>query len=231
MKTFVHTLAIGLLFASTAASAQEVSKVFGFSKPFPDSFEKGDCKSNMGLAPGIRVTMPMGDRFGIGLGLAHEWRSARTEQETENGTVPLSDVKGRAFLLQAMGQYRIFTCASKCQSSMGVMVGADVTLPYRTNALQYASDGSELTTDTDRDRMKAGLAFRAGLRYSVPLCEHMGFFMEPQLIYKAVLDRTDEAAQFGRSERTSDRLGMGMQGGIYMKLMCPGKCPVKASAQ
>ncbi|MBK8339643.1 MAG: hypothetical protein IPK99_06395 [Flavobacteriales bacterium] len=111
------------------------------------------------------------------------------------------------------------------------MAGVDVTLPYRTNAQQYASDGSELVADTDRDRMKAGLALRAGLRYSLPLCEYMGFFMEPQVIYKAVLDRTDEAAQFGRSERTGDRFAMGMQGGIYMKLMCPGKCPMKASAE
>ncbi|MBK8339642.1 MAG: hypothetical protein IPK99_06390 [Flavobacteriales bacterium] len=94
MKTLLHTLTIALLFVGTTTTAQEVSKVFGFSKPFPNTLEKGDCGSNMGLAPGMRVTMPVGDRFGVGFGLAHEWRSVLTEQETESGNVPLSEVKG-----------------------------------------------------------------------------------------------------------------------------------------
>ncbi len=231
MKRTLTLAALVASMGSLTCSAQEISQVLNFSKPVPTSLERGSCGDNMAIAPGLRFTRALGDRYGVGLGIAHEWRSVSTEQETDNGTVPLTQVSGRSVLLQLMGQYRIFTCTSKCQSSLGVMLGTDVSLPYRTNAQQYNSDGSEMLTNTAGETMKAGLAFRAGLRYSVPMCESMGFFMEPQMIYKAVLDRTDEAAQYGREAQAGDRWAMGMQGGIYMKLSCSGHCPFKAPAE
>ncbi len=215
------------------AGAQEFAHTFGTTYPVPGSLGSiGEgCRDNMGLAIGMRYTRPLGDRFGLAMGVAHEWRRATAMQETAGGMVPLNKVEGRSLLLQAIGQYKLFTCASRCGGTFGLMVGADVSLPYRTNALRYDATGAELSAVRSEGAFQAGLALRAGIRYAIPMCSRMGFFMEPQVLYKAVLDRTDEAFVAGRGgSRTGDRLSMGMQGGLYVSLAggCPmTKCPAE----
>lgn len=224
MRTLIT---LGLAAAALHLGAQEFSHTFGSTKAVPESFslDKSGCRDNMALAAGFRYTRPLGERFGLGFGVAHEWRRASAEQETPDGTVPLNEVEGRGVLLQVMGQYKLLTCASKCGGTFGVMMGADVSLPYRTNALRFDASGSELSSGRVDAAFQAGLALRAGVRYSIPLCHSMGFFMEPQVVYKAVLDRTDEAFVEGRGgSRVGDRLGMGMQGGVYLSLA--GGCPM-----
>lgn len=213
--------------------SQEFSHMVGTTSSFPTTLGQCGSEGDMAISPGFRITLPKGDRFSVGVGAAHEWRSVRSMQETADGTIPLSDVSGRAFLMQATGHYRLFTCASRCATTMGLMLGTDVSMPYRTNSLRYAADGSEGPGEqVDRRGWGGGVAVRAGMRFSVPLCDRMGFFMEPQVLYRAVLDRTDLAARANSGASLSgDRFAMAMQGGLFMRLSCPGRCPLTGAGE
>ena len=228
MKNVILPLvAIGLCL-TVPVSAQQIAHVAGGTMPVPDSFEKQDCKDNFAFASGLRYAFTISERFSLGVGASHEWRRVRNRIGPEGDEASFQEVEGRAFLLQATGMYDLATCSKACGGTFGVMAGLDLSMPYRTNAQRFDPDGSEVDLRPDSEQFRPGLMIRAGVRYSMPICDVMGLFMEPQVMYRAVLDRTDQVALSGvESERVGDRLGLGMQGGIFLNL---GQC-AKGSAQ
>lgn len=227
MKRTLSSLAIGLALFTLPATAQEIAKVGLISAPMPSNFENvGDCGQNMAFAGGLRYTLKSEGKFTMAFAALHEWRNTRLEHGTVDGVEVFSDLTTRSFQLQAYGQYKLATCASACGGELSALVGADFYLPYHTNAEAFtaaAGEGASARTVSQR----AGFGVRAGLRMSKPMCDRMGFFVSPEFAYKLVLDHGDYAAELGlpdQSKDLSNRFGMGLQIGLYLKLD-KGLCP------
>lgn len=229
MKRTLSSLAIGLALFTLPATAQEIAKVGLISAPMPSNFEDvGECGRNMAFAGGLRYTLKSDGKFTMAFAALHEWRNTRLEHGTVDGVELFSDLTTRSFLFQTYGQYKLATCASTCGGELSALLGADVYLPYHTNADAYADAvGEGAAARTVSQRM--GFGVRAGLRMSKPMCERMGFFVSPELGYKLVLDHGDYAAELGlpdQSDNLSRRFSMGLQMGLYLKLD-KGLCPAK----
>ncbi|MFZ1686935.1 MAG: hypothetical protein WAU70_05925 [Flavobacteriales bacterium] len=229
MKRILSTLAIGLSMFALPATAQEIAKVGLISAPMPSNFENvGDCGHNMAFAAGLRYTMKSEGNFTMAFAALHEWRTTRLEHGTVDGVEVFSDLTTRSFQFQAYGQYKLATCTSACGGVLSALVGADLYLPYHTNAEAFTAamgEGASARTVSQR----AGFGVRAGLRMSKPMCERMGFFVSPEFAYKLIQDHGDYAAELGLPDQSSDlssRFGMGLQMGVYLKLD-KGLCPMK----
>lgn len=221
MKRILPTLALGLSVFALPTMAQEIAKTAMFSVPMPSNFENvGDCGHNMAFAAGLRYTLKSDGKFTMAFGALHEWRTTRLEHGTMDGVDVFSDLTTRSFQLQAFGQYKLATCKSACGGDLSALVGSDVYLPYHTNAEAFtdaAGEGAATRTVSKR----TGFGVRAGLRMSRTMCEHMGFFVSPEVGYKLALDHGDYAAELGlpaQSDDFSRRISMGLTMGLYLKL-------------
>ena len=228
MNKHILSMAAGVLLA-TGAFAQEFAHTASLAVPMPLNLKHaGDAIHNYAVGAGLRYTFKSESDFTMALGALHEWRNTRLYRGVENGADVYSDLSGRAFQFQVLGIYKFGTCTSKCGGEFSAVLGADLSPPYG-KTMQPVYDSENGGTRSVRLANRTGGGLRAGLMMRKALCSHLGFFVQPEVGYRLVLDHPDYAELLSLPEQKkdlSDRFTLGLQMGIYMKLdksMCPAK--------
>ncbi|QQR85213.1 MAG: hypothetical protein IPJ76_11360 [Flavobacteriales bacterium] len=218
----------GVLF-TTGAFSQEIAKTGSMAVPMPLNLEHaGDAIHNYSLGAGLRYTFKSEGNFTVAFGALHEWRNTRLDYGPVNGRNLYADLSRRAFQFQVLGIYKLGECKSTCGGEFSALLGADMSLPYSKDA-QYTASSANETSHMVRIDNRTGYGLRAGLMMKKSMCAHLGFFISPEIGYRLVLDHPDYATLLdlpAQDSNLSDRVSMGMQMGIYLKLdksMCPMK--------
>lgn len=228
MKKFILSTTAGVLLA-TGAFSQEIAKTASMAVPMPLNMEHaGDAIHNYALGAGLRYTFKSEGNFTMALGAQHEWRNTRLDYGSAGGRDIYMDLSRRAFQFQVLGIYKLGECKSTCGGEFSALLGADVSLPYSKDTQPILDNNNEVTQLVRLDN-RTGYGLRAGLMMKKTMCAHLGFFISPEIGYRLVLDHPDYATLLdlpAQDNNLSDRVTMGMQMGIYLKLdksMCPMK--------
>ncbi|MFZ1692497.1 MAG: hypothetical protein WAT74_04780 [Flavobacteriales bacterium] len=228
MNKHLLSMTVGVLLV-TGAFSQEIAKTAALAVPMPLNMENaGDAIHNYSLGAGLRYTVKSEGKFTVALGAQHEWRNTRLGYGPINGQELYADLSQRAFQFQVLGIYKLGECMSACGGEFSALLGADMSLPYSKQALYAANAANEGSRMVGIDN-RTGYGLRAGLMMKKSMCSHLGFFISPEIGYRVVLDHPDYAALLeipAQDNNLSDRIMLGLQMGIYLKLdksMCPMK--------
>lgn len=228
MNKYILCVAAGALLA-TGAFSQEIAKTGSMAVPMPLNMEHaGDAIHNYAIGAGLRYTFKSEGNFTMALGALHEWRNTRLDYGSAADRNIYMDLSRRAFQFQVLGIYKLGECKSTCGGEFSALLGADVSLPYSKDTQPILDNNNEVTQLVRLDN-RTGYGLRAGLMMKKSMCAHLGFFISPEVGYRLVLDHPDYATLLdlpAQENNLSDRVMLGMQMGIYLKLdksMCPMK--------
>lgn len=217
------------MFLASGVFAQEFAHTASLAVPMPlNAKHAGDAIHNYAAGIGLRYTFKSESDFTMALGAAHEWRNTRLYRGVEQGADVYTDLSGHAFQFQLLGIYKFATCTHACGGEFSAVLGADLSLPYGKHS-QPILDSENGGTRTVQFGNRTGCGLRAGLMMRKALCTHLGFFIQPEVGYRLVMDHPDYVELLNLPEQKvdlSDRFTLGLQMGIYMKLdrsMCPAK--------
>lgn len=228
MNKHILSLTAGVLF-TTGAFTQEIAHTASLTVPMPLNFaHAGDAIQNYAASAGMRYTFRSAGDLSMALAAAHEWRNTRLYRGVQDGTEMYTDLSGRAFQFQVLGLYKIGTCTHTCGGEFSALLGADLSLPYGKRSQPVLNNESGVSRSVGLGN-RTGFGLHAGLMMRKALCSHLGFFVQPEVGYRVVLDHPDYVELLGLPEQKNDlssRFTLGLQMGIYLKLeksMCPAR--------